>query len=162
MKSWLGIFLAFGFILTNASVPVVANGIAKFTQPQPDAPVLITNCLGGVQFSSNQWGTSSSTLMTGVDFKNISGKTAVAVLFRLQLSNAFGDVMDNRFGSATGQFAPAAQIDGNHWATNDIWAGLGTIRCSVNRVLFSDGSVWRESADDIASPAPEPSLSPMP
>ena len=104
--------------------------------PQPDAPITITRCAADVRFSENRWGTFSSTLNTYVDFRNTSSKSAVAVLFHLQLSNAFGDVLDNIFGQATGQFAPSAVITGNHWSDTDRWAGLGIIECSVARVLF--------------------------
>lgn len=133
-------------------------GIAGDVHPQPDAPITITRCAADVRFSENRWGTFSSTLNTYVDFRNTSSKSAVAVLFRLQLSNAFGDVLDNIFGQATGQFAPSAVITGNHWSDTDRWAGLGIIECSVARVLFSDDSTWIAPKDQ-ASPTPSPTAS---
>ncbi len=151
--------MAFGLamaIMQLAGLPANA-GIAPYVQPQPYAPVQITGCFAGVQFVNTRWGTSSSNLNTGVDFKNISSKTVVAVLFRLQLANAFGNVMDNQFAQATGDFAPDAVIKGNHWSDTDTWPGLGIIQCTVNRVLFSDGAVWNEPR---TQPSPVPSQSP--
>ncbi len=136
------------------TTPSIAGGIAKYVEPQPDAPILISGCSGNIIFTQTRWGTYSSFLITGVDFKNVSSKAAVAVLFHLQMSNAFGDIMDNRFPEATGQFNANTTINGNHWTDDDIWPGLSTIRCSVDRVLFSDGSVWKEMA-----PSPAPSRS---
>jgi hypothetical protein len=135
--------------------PARADGVAGYVQPQPSAPVQISSCTAGVQFISNGWGTAFSRLNTGAEFRNISPKVAVAVLIHLQLSNAFGAVMDNRFGQATGQFAPDAVIRGNHWSETDTWPGLSVVRCSVSRVLFSDGSVWAEPKSQ-ESPSPYP------
>jgi len=131
-----------------------AGGIAKVVQPQPDAPVQISTCSAGIAFSSNQWGTTRSQLNTAADFENVSTKTAVSVLIRFQLSNGFGDVMDNTFGQATGKFSANAPIVGNHWASTDEWPGLGEIRCSVSRVLFDDGSVWKDKEATTPSPSP--------
>ena len=78
-------------------------------------------------------------------FKNVSSKVAVAVLIRFQLESVFGDVLDNRFGQTSGKFSPDTEIDGNKWSDTDIWAGLGAVRCSVSRVLFDDGSRWRDA-----------------
>ncbi len=119
-------------------------GLAEYALPQPDAPIQVTFCGAGIQFSGNRWGATVSALNTSVDFKNSSTKTAVAVLFRLQMTNVFGNVMDNAFVQASGQFAPDALIRGNHWSGTDTWPGLAIIQCSVNRVQFSDGSVWNE------------------
>jgi len=148
------VLLSAGLLCSVA--PARAGGIAESIQPQPDAPVQISGCTAGIQFVSNGWGTSFSRLNTGVDFKNTSAKVSVAVLFRLQLSNAFGDVLGNIFGQATGQFATGAVISGNRWSNTDTWPGLAVVQCSVSRVLFFDGSVWPEPQGQ-ASPTPSPS-----
>jgi hypothetical protein len=134
--------------------------LAKYVLPQPDAPVLISGCSAGIDFVSNQWGTTYSRLNTAADFKNTSTKVAVSVLIRMQLANAFGGILDNRYGQATGEFSPAALIAGTHWSETDRWPGLAEVQCSVERVLFSDGTVW-SSEHDAASSAP-PSAAPSP
>jgi hypothetical protein len=131
-------------------------GLAEYVLPQPDAPMQVTACGAGIQFTGNRWGTTVSTLNTSVDFKSNSSKVAVAVLFRLQMTNVFGNVIDDAFVQASGQFGPDAPIKGNHWSGTDTWPGLAIIQCSVNRVQFSDGSVWAESKI-LPSPTPSPS-----
>jgi hypothetical protein len=143
------------------ALPARAGGIAAYGLPQPDAPVEVTGCSAGIQFVSNGWGTSFSRLNTGADFENRSSKSAVAVLIRFQLSSVFGSVLDNRFANATGQFAAATTIKGNHWSDTDSWPGLGAVQCSISRVLFSDGSVWVEP-NVRASPAPTSSATAPP
>jgi hypothetical protein len=145
------------FLVLLAGIMISASpanaGLAEYALPQPDAPVQVIGCTAGIQFTGNRWGTTYSTLNTAVDFKNASPKTAVAVLFRLQMTSAFGNVMDNQFAQASGQFAPDTVIKGNHWSDTDTWPGLSIIQCSVNRVQFSDGSVWTEPK---AQPSPTP------
>lgn len=128
--------------------------IATYVAPQPDSPVEITACYAGLRYYSNGWGTHVNMLETGVSFTNVSPKAAVAVLTRFELSSVFGDVMDNIFGQSAGQFAAGVTIDGNKWSTTDVWPGLGIVRCSVSRVLFADGSVWRAVGMPSPSPAP--------
>jgi hypothetical protein len=144
-----------------ACLPVAsyANGIARYVKPQQDAPARVTGCGASVQFFNNAWGTSGSALTTSVDFQNASSKTIVAVMFRLQLEDAFGTVIDNVTIQATGTFSPDTTIRGNHWSASDRWPGLGIVQCSVHRVLFSDGSTWEEALD---RPAPPPVSSPSP
>lgn len=129
--------------------------MAQYIELQPGAPIQLTACAAGVQFSRNRWGTTNSALNTVVDFRNASSKTAVAVLIRFQISNALGAVLDNLFEQATGLFSPDSVIKGNHWSDTDTWPGLTIMQCSVNRVQFSDGSVWTEPKSQ-ASPAPSP------
>jgi hypothetical protein len=147
--------------LTLCLVGPAAAGVAGDVQPQPDAPIQITRCTASVQFVSNGWGTAFSRLNTGVDFRNASTKTIVAALFRLKLSDAFGDALGNLFGQASGQFSPDAVITGNHWSETDTWAGLGIVECSVARVLFSDDSTWI-APSGAAPPSPSPSAPPVP
>lgn len=132
---------------------VTAGSITEYVRPQPDAPVQISSCGAGVQFFENRWGAITSTLTVGADFTNIASKPAIEVVFRMQLSNALGDFMDNILEQATGQFAPSVPIKGNTWSQTDAWPGLGEVQCSVARVLFIDGSDWT---------APKPAPSPVP
>jgi hypothetical protein len=129
--------------------------ITEYVRPQPDAPIQLTLCKGAIQFTSNRWGTNSSSLLTGADFKNVSGKMAIEVVVKFKLSNALGAPMDNILDQATGQFSPDAQINGNSWAQTDAWPGLGEVQCSVARVLFSDGSDWKAPVE-LPLPSPSP------
>lgn len=142
-------------VMLCALSPATAGSITEYVRPQPEAPVQISSCGVGVQFSGNQWGAITSTLNLGADFTNTSSKGAIEVVFRMQLSNALGDVMDNVLEQATGQFAPNAPIKGNRWAQTDAWPGLGEVQCSVARVLFSDGSDWT-APKSVPSAAPSP------
>jgi hypothetical protein len=127
-----------------------ANGIATYIEPQAGAPAQVIGCNASLQYVNSGFGTEFYRLNMYAQFKNTSSKAAVAVLIRFQLENAFGDVLDNRVGQTSGTFAPDVEIDGNKWSDTDIWAGLGAVRCSVSRVLFQDGSTWR----DYAAPSP--------
>lgn len=127
-----------------------ANGIATYVERQADAPVQVLGCNAGLQYINSGYGTSFYRLNMYAQFRNVSSKVAVAVLIRFQLESVFGDVLDNRFGQTAGKFSPETEIDGNKWSDTDIWAGLGAVRCSVSRVLFDDGSTWR----DAGSPPP--------
>ncbi len=131
-----------------------AANIATYIAPQPRSPVQITGCFAVLRYVNNGWGTHFNMLDTGVSFRNDSPKVAVAVLARFELSSVFGDVMDNLFGQSAGQFATGVVIDGNKWSTTDTWPGLGVVRCSVSRVLFADGSVWRAGGMPTPSPGP--------
>lgn len=130
-----------------------ANGIATYVEPQAGAPVQVIGCNAGLQYVNSGFGTEFYRLNMYAQFKDVSQKAAVAVLIRFQLENAFGDVLDDRFGQTSGTFSPNVEIDGNKWSDTDIWAGLGAVRCSVSRVLFQDGSTWRDNG------APSPTSS---
>jgi hypothetical protein len=137
------------FLLTSVGA-AKANGIATYIESQPAAPVEVLGCNAGLQYINSGYGTSFYRLNMYAQFKNTSSKVAVAVLIRFQLENAFGDVLDSRFGQTSGKFSPDTEIDGNKWSDTDIWASLGAVRCSVSRVLFDDGSTWH----DTGAPSP--------
>jgi hypothetical protein len=139
-------------LLISAMAPARANGIATYVQPQPAAPVQVVGCNAGLQYVNSGFGTDFYRLNMFAQFKDVSSKMAVAVLIRFQLENAFGDILDARFGQTSGHFSPDVEIDGNKWSDTDIWAGLGAVRCSVSRVLFDDGSTWRDA--DSSAPGP--------
>lgn len=150
-----GLLLLTCLLLATASETRAAGSITEYVLPQPDSPIQLSNCKAGVQFLQNRWGTNSSNLVTGADFKNVSGKMAIEIVVGVRLSNALGTVMDTILNQSTGKFSPGAEIDGNTWSQTDSWPGLGEVRCSVARVLFSDGSDWNAPAG-----LPKPSLSP--
>jgi hypothetical protein len=133
-----------------SAMPAAASGIASYAQTQASSPVQVVGCSAGLEHINSGFGTDFYRLNMFAQFKNESSKVAVAVLIRFQLSNAFGDVLDNRYGESSGQFSPDVEIDGQKWSNEDIWAGLSVVRCSVSRVLFVDGSTWR----DLEGPAP--------
>jgi hypothetical protein len=133
-----------------SAMPAAASGIASYAQTQASSPVQVVGCSTGLEHINSGFGTDFYRLNMFAQFKNESSKVAVAVLIRFQLSNAFGDVLDNRYGESSGQFSPDVEIDGQKWSNEDIWAGLSVVRCSVSRVLFVDGSTWR----DLEGPAP--------
>jgi hypothetical protein len=140
-----GLVVALTAFLMKSVGVAKANEIATYVEPQTGAPVEVLGCNAGLQYVNSGYGTSFYRLNMYAQFENTSSKIAVAVLIRFQLENAFGDVLDNRFGQTSGKFSPETEIDGNKWSDTDIWAGLGAVRCSVSRVLFDDGSTWHDA-----------------
>jgi hypothetical protein len=138
-------------LLSLSAREAEANGIATYVEVQADSPVQVVGCNAGLQYVNSGYGTSFYRLNMYAQFRNVSSKVAVAVLIRFQLENAFGDALDNRFGQTSGKFSPDTEIDGNKWSDTDIWAGLGAVRCSVSRVLFDDGSTWRDAGAPSAA-----------
>jgi|GEM_PF-4811875 hypothetical protein len=142
--------IAFGAFLT-ASVSIArASGIATYIEAQANAPIQVLGCNAGLQYVNSGYGTEFYRLNMFAQFKNVSSKTAVAVMINFQLADAFGDVLDNLFGQSSGQFSPGIEIDGQKWSNTDTWPGLGSVRCSVSRALFADGSTWTENATSAA------------
>lgn len=154
MKRLGFVVAAFALLVTTTFGTATAVNVATYIAPQPDSPVQVTACYGAVRYLNNGWGTHYTVLDTGADFRDDSSKTVAAVLIRFELSSVFGDVMDNLFGQAAGQFSTATVIQGNKWTTTDAWPGLGIVRCSISRVLFTDGSVWRAIGMPTPSPGP--------
>jgi len=154
MRSWLLRTAVLVLAFATLSAAAEASTIATYIAPQPDSPVQITGCYGSLRYVNNGWGTHFNVLDTGVSFRNDSPKLVVAVLARFELSSVFGDVMDNLFGQSAGHFSTGVVVDGNKWSTTDTWPGLGIVRCSVSRILFSDGSTW--AATGMPSPSPGP------
>jgi hypothetical protein len=65
-----------------------------------------------------------------------------AVLVGFELQNQFGDVLGRVSTQASGDFSPGVPIQDQHWDGEDQWPGFSTLVCSVQRVLFKDGTVW--------------------
>ena len=139
-----------GVLQLAFAMPAVASGIASYAETQASSPVQVVGCSAGLEHVISGFGTDFYRLNMFAQFKNESSKVAVAVLIRFQLSDAFGDVLDNRYGESSGQFSPDVEIDGQKWSNEDVWTGLSVVRCSVSRVLFADGSTWH----DLEGPAP--------
>lgn len=151
MKTGVIAALALCSSVALATPPANASGIATYIEPQPESPVQIVGCNAGLQYVNSGYGTEFYRLNMFAQFKDASSKAAVAVLIRFQLADAFGDVLDSRFGQSSGTFSPGVEIDGQKWSDTDTWPGLSTVRCSVSRVLFDDGSVWRGAETPPAS-----------
>ena len=139
------LMVALAMLLIMAPSTASANGIATYAQRQDDATVQVLGCNAALQYINSGYGTSFYRLNMYAQFKNVSSKVAVAVLIRFQLKDAFGDILDSRFGQTAGKFSPDTEIDENKWSDTDVWAGLGAVRCSVSRVLFDGGSTWRDA-----------------
>jgi hypothetical protein len=107
---------AFIGVVMASAVPAVASGIASYAEPQASSPVQVAGCSAGLQYVNSGFGTEFYRLNMFAQFKNESSKVAVAVLIRFQLSDAFGDVLDNRYGESSGRFSPDVEIDGQKWS----------------------------------------------
>jgi hypothetical protein len=135
--------------------PSIASGNpAGAISTQADSPIRITACNSKVQHIRSG-GTDADNLHLSVDFMNTSDRDVVAVLIGFEIQNQFGDDLGDISTQASGNFSPKAAIADQHWDGADEWPGLSTIVCSVQRVLFKDGTVWR--ADMIGTPAPKAS-----
>jgi hypothetical protein len=150
-------FLAATLCLTGRAE---AGGIAVSVLPQPQAPIQISKCSAAVNFNEYVGRLFTSSLNWSIEFKNTAKESAVSVQFRVKLSNAYGELLDNVVTQATGHFATDVSITGNHWSESDTWPGMGEVQCSVRRVLFSDGSAWNEPESPgvgTSPPTPNPS-----
>jgi hypothetical protein len=140
-----GVILLLAAILAEVPTAIRANP-ASAIQSQPDAPIRITSCSSKTGHYAGKWGTESDTLHLSVDFTNTSTRDVAAVLAGFELQNQFGTVLGRVTTQASGDFSPSVQIADQHWDGEDEWPGFSTLICSVRRVLFKDGSVWK--ADD--------------
>lgn len=119
-----------------------ASDVAVYVIPQPDAPVSITTCTLEKQAVELARGVYVHGVNFGVEFKNESGKSAVAVMFQFTMSDSFGTVLDTRLRESLGTFSPGVVVGNIHWLEVDSWPTLGEMGCSVQRVRFQDGTIW--------------------
>ncbi len=132
------------FIVFIASItPASARTITTTIQPS-HGPVQILGCRAALQpFATDE----GYTLLVWLDFKNAGTKTATAVRFDFQASDAFGMPLQSATGDRLGTFAPDVVIQNwlgsNAKAMTGLPRNVGKVACSVEMVQFSDGSQWR-------------------
>jgi len=103
-----------------------------------------------------------------VKFTNTTDKAAVAVRFRFDLLDAFGEQLRTLTGDVTGYFSPgvliephynitAEHFDKNVWSTININPNISEVRCSVELVRFDDDTVWTPTAGEAPTAEMAPS-----
>jgi hypothetical protein len=120
-----------------------ARTITTTIQPS-HGPVQILGCRAALQpFTTDE----GYTLLVWLDFNNAGTKTATAVRFDLQASDAFGMPLQSATGDRQGTFAPDVIIQNwlgsNAKAMTGLLRNVGKVACSVEMVQLSDGSQWR-------------------
>jgi hypothetical protein len=94
------------------------------------------------QFVTIARGVSVEGFRTGVTFKNSTQKPIVRVAFKFTMRDTSGSKIDSNTLQGAGTFAPAVEIDNISWNNVDDWPTLADMDCSIQRVVFQDGSVW--------------------
>lgn len=139
-------FVALGAVaagLIVCPVAVQANP-ASAIRTQAGSPIRVTAC------SASTSHTRGDSLHLSVTFTNVSSKDAAAVLVEFELQDQFGDVLGRVSTQATGEFSPGISIENQHWDGEDDWPGFSMLVCSVNRILFKDGTIWRSDASQVS------------
>jgi len=119
-----------------------ASDVAIYVIPQPGTPISITSCTLKKQAVQLARGVYVHGVNFGVEFKNDSAKSAVAVMFQFTMSDGFGTVLDTRLRESLGSFSPGVVVGNIHWLEVDSWPTLAEMGCSVQRVRFQDGTIW--------------------
>jgi hypothetical protein len=158
MKQLLAFVACFVFGASVATAQTMQKYATTISE-QPDSPVNIERC-----FVWNYNG-----LREQVEFRNATDdKTVIAVRFYFMASDAFGDAMTPiASADATNTVAPGVLISryANHWVDPlNPWTDPKSVTCSVDKVRFADGTVWKAGAAPSASrsPSASPSESPSP
>jgi hypothetical protein len=123
-----------------------------------DAPITITACIAA-NVTVNAYGVlhfaRGHQVVTGtglaVAFKVAASKTVTAVRFQFDFSDAFGSPIQTALDEdRQGLFPPGILIAPEHkkllgilpqWEINALPSGT-SVTCSVEKVLFSDGTTW--------------------
>lgn len=128
---------------------------------QPTSPVQIIDCNSALL--DTRVGNIDYYLAAAVAFKNISPKTATAIEFGFGEFDVFSSFLGGTAGQMTGTYSPNVEIDPRKnpitnlpwpmWQWINLYDTVNTVRCSVDKVLFDDGTIWNASA---TTPSPSP------
>jgi hypothetical protein len=124
------------------ATPADASSIAVVITAQAGAPITLTSCTLRKEMMPLARGVSVEGLRTGVVFKNTTLKPIADVAFLFTMRDVSGDVIDSHRLHSKGTYAPNVEIDNINWLSVDSWPTLGDMDCSIDRVVFSDGSAW--------------------
>ena len=135
------IFLALTFVLATSAACAAAS-VSVTVTPQADSPVTLMTCTLQKQFVTIARGVSVEGFRTAVTFKNSTQKPIARVDFKFVMREATGAEIDSHTLQSIGMFAPNVEIDNISWSNVDDWPTLGDMDCSIQRVVFQDGSFW--------------------
>jgi hypothetical protein len=138
-------FLALAFLLA-ASSAAAAAGVSVTVTAQADSPVTLMTCTLQKQFVTIARGVSVEGFRTGVTFKNTTQKPIARVVFTFLMRDATGVEIDSHTLQSVGAFAPDVEIDNISWNNVDNWPTLGDMDCSIQQVIFQDGSSWNANS----------------
>jgi hypothetical protein len=134
-------FLALAFVLATIAA-AAASGVSVTVTAQADSPVTLMTCTLQKQFVTIARGVSVEGFRTGVTFKNSTQKPIARVVFKFVMRDAAGAEIDSHTLQSVGMFAPNVEIDNISWNNVDNWPTLGDMDCSIQQVVFQDGSSW--------------------
>jgi hypothetical protein len=137
-------FLALTFVLAMSAMAEAANVSVRVTA-QPDSPVALMTCTLQKQFVTIARGVSVEGFRTGVTFKNATQKPISRIDFKFTMRDATGSEIDSEILDGAGTFAPDVEIDNISWNKVDDWPALSDMDCSIQRVVFQDGTSWDAS-----------------
>jgi hypothetical protein len=119
---------------------------------QPDAPVQIVN-YASAYYTSDRY--TSEGIHHTVESSNRSGKQLVAMEMGLVSFSVFNDFLDRNYGH-TGRFDRKFQEGAK--SERSTWVGRAggehthfTGVAWVNRVRFTDGSIWKANQDEVVA-----------
>jgi hypothetical protein len=137
--------LAVAFLLVTGTI-AVAGTITVSITPQSNAPITLTGCTFQKQFVPLARGVSVEGFRTGVVFTNNASRPISTVVFLFTMHDTAGAVIDSHTLKSSGSYAPAVPIDNIHWLVVDSWPTLGAMDCSIDHVVFTDGTAWSAEA----------------
>ncbi len=127
-----------------------AESLAVTILAQPTSPIQIVDC--NARLLDTRVGNVDYYLAAAVAFKNTSTKTATAVEFGFSEFDVFGTFLGGTAGQVTGTYSTGAELDPRKnpftnlpwpmWSWVNLYDSVNTVRCSVLKVLFDDGSQW--------------------
>ncbi len=138
-------FLALALVLATSAAAAAASVSVTITA-QADSPVSLLTCNLQKQFVTIARGVSVEGFRTGVTFKNVTQRPIARVVFKFVMRDAAGAEIDSHTLQSVGAFGPAVEIDNISWSNVDNWPTLGDMDCSIERVVFQDGSFWDAKA----------------
>lgn len=142
----------------RAAIAVATLSLAAIAQParavetlpttiaeQFDAPVVITECSAWVSDDRN-W------LNAKASFQDSDPEHALAVKFRFDYADPFGEHLMDRWGVATGFFTPGVAIKNFTWTYLDTSPTAQAVKCSVAMVKFVSGRIWTAPDAEATEP----------
>lgn len=154
---------SFGVLVFLAISPTSAfENLSTRIASQPTSPVRILSCEASLL--DTDVGNIDYYLAAAVSFENTSPKTASAIEFGFREFDVFGSFLGGTAGQMTGTYSTDVEIDPRKnpitnlpwpiWRWINLYDTASAVKCSVEKVLFDDGTIWSATAPVATSPAP--------
>jgi hypothetical protein len=145
------------FAVGALALPAMARSVTTIVEPS-DKPIQISACRAN--FDSDQ-------LTVSVDFRNSGDKPVSRVGLAFTAEDPFGQQLQYSLRQHEGDVVPGAEVD--NWLawsvalTGPVGSNIGDVKCALESVRFTDGSVWNAATDDSTNgyaPTPNPQGTP--